>query len=554
MEKSAIRFASDGDPSLLVLSVPAEFSATEEASQAFAIPLLSRRGGLLLAVPLAVFDPEKLVDELARNEPGLLGPSKSFFSDLTYLDDSGEIVNSGVNGRFMAIDFDDAVCPLLREYFSEEDDQLDIVAFSSEYPSCLPSMEGLLDKVREWASGDDVGRVHFYSAREEPDRPKTPASKKTAAPKRVSNANVMEQLSALAAQVQLLAAQQQGALPQETVVPNGAGPAGEPTGGAPTVVAQLPRVSDGLGIVDPKAPPLGLLQKAMTLAGPPPRTTGAKASASKAPLVEEPKNWRSPDPAATDPLLYAISQQGSALTALVAHLTNGGDAFADLSLQGGLSSSQSSATRGVQRREKMQGELAAGTSQYFMQMMQQMHRRMYPSKQVPKTEEDLKGSGLSMLQYLERFGGFKNQRDSGLSLWLLGYVVDAMIQGNTQRAQEHLALAIVAMEQASLDGDWNLAYLVSLAEGPPTQVFQERTVTLHNQGRPFSPLVPSPWAAVSLSYLKELEVLSAKKAETSKPTKKDGAGGAAPSNPDAPSPKRRPRYPKKPKASAAQDA
>ena len=202
----------------------------------------------------------------------------------------------------------------------------------------------------------------------------------------------------------------------------------------------------------------------------------------------------------------------------------------------------------------MQGELAAGTSQYFMQMMQQMHRRMYPSKQVPKTEEDLKGSGLSMLQYLERFGGFKNQRDSGLSLWLLGYVVDAMIQGNIQRAQEHLALAIVAMEQASLDGDWNLAYLVSLAEDPPTQVFQERTVTLHNQGRPFSPLVPSPWAAVSLSYLKELEVLSAKKAETSKPTKKDGAGGAAPSNPDAPSPKRRPRYPKKPKASANQDA
>ena len=449
MEKSAIRFASDGDPSLLVLSVPTEFSATGEASQTFAIPIASRRGGLLLAVPLAVFDPEKLVDELARSEPGLVGPSKSFFADLTYLDDSGEVVNSGVNNRFMAIDFDDAVCPLLREYFSEEDDQLDIATFDSNYPSCLPSMEGLVDKVREWANGDDVGRVHFYSAREEPERPKNPASKKAAAPKRVSNANVMEQLNALAAQVQMLAAQQQGTVPPEAALPNGAGLAGERTGGGLSTVAQLPSVSDGLGNVDPKSPPLGLLQKAMTLAGPPPRTAAPKtaAAANKAPLVEEPKNWTSPDPASADPLLYAISQQGSALTALVAHLTSGGDAFADLSLQGGLSSSQSSATRGVQRREKMQGDLAAGSSQYFMQMLQQMHRRMYPSRQVPKSEEDLKGSGLSMLQYLERFGGFKNQRDSGLSLWLLGYVVDSLIQGNVQKAQEHLALAIVAMER-----------------------------------------------------------------------------------------------------------
>ena len=101
------------------------------------------------------------------------------------------------------------------------------------------------------------------------------------------------------------------------------------------------------------------------------------------------------------------------------------------------------------------------------------------------------------------------------------------------------------MEQSALDqGDWTLAFLLSLSEEPPVQLYQDRMVSMHGQGRPFSPLVPSSWSAVCLAYLKEMEVLNSKKAETV-PRAKSAPSPAAVD--PAASPKRRVRYPKKPK-------
>ena len=59
-----------------------------------------------------------------------------------------------------------------------------------------------------------------------------------------------------------------------------------------------------------------------------------------------------------------------------------------------------SSTKGVQRREKMQNDLAMGNSSYFLQVMQQLHRRMCPSQPVPQTEEAF--ASLSVLTYLKR--------------------------------------------------------------------------------------------------------------------------------------------------------
>lgn len=56
MEKSGLIFASSGDPPLLVLQIPAEIAAGSEASACFAVPILSRRGGLALAVPADALD------------------------------------------------------------------------------------------------------------------------------------------------------------------------------------------------------------------------------------------------------------------------------------------------------------------------------------------------------------------------------------------------------------------------------------------------------------------------------------------------------------------
>ena len=170
MEKQSLRFASDGDPSLLTLEVPAEYSRSGEEIACVAFPVLARRGGLTLAVPLSAFDPEKLVDELQRSEEGLVGPSKSFVTDLVIEDDSGNPVVSEHRCRFLVVDFDDTVLALLSEFNAETDPDR-TVPFDADVPGGLPVADGLAEEVRTWAGGLNVGRVVFYSAREETDAP-----------------------------------------------------------------------------------------------------------------------------------------------------------------------------------------------------------------------------------------------------------------------------------------------------------------------------------------------------------------------------------------------
>ena len=257
------------------------------------------------------------------------------------------------------------------------------------------------------------------------------------------------------------------------------------------------------------------VKKAAAMVGPPPKTsnTQVRVPAVKELIQEdEPGAWQEGTTASNDPLLQAIAQQGSALTALVAHLTAGTDAMTDLS--GSASSNQNASTRGVQRREKLQNELAGGSSNFFQLLLQQLHRRMFPSRPMPQTEEGFKNSGVSLLQYLERFGGYRHCRETGLTLWLLGYVTDALIQEDYARAQEHLALTVAALEQSGIDADFTLGYLIALVEDPPVTLFQDRSTSLHTQGRPFAPLLAPSHAAVALSFLKELEILNSRKKET----------------------------------------
>eukprot|EP00438_Fugacium_kawagutii_P021295 Skav223666 [mRNA] locus=scaffold2794:81559:81891:- [translate_table: standard] len=100
-----------------------------------------------------------------------------------------------------------------------------------------------------------------------------------------------------------------------------------------------------------------------------------------------------------------------------------------------------------------------------------------------------------------------------------------------------------ALQRSVMDGGWSIAYLLSLLEEPPVQLYADRPAALTALGRPFSGLVPAPWASTALAYLKEMEVLQSRKQDSKGAPK-------AKANPDvtAPaSPKRRPKFPKKPK-------
>ena len=69
----------------------------------------------------------------------------------------------------------------------------------------------------------------------------------------------------------------------------------------------------------------------------------------------------------------------------------------------------------------MQQDLATGQSSYFLQVLQQAHKTMYPARQVPRTEEDLLTSGVTLTGYMERVGGFKNKQEAGMLMWMLAH-------------------------------------------------------------------------------------------------------------------------------------
>ena len=556
MEKGNVKFAMTGEPGLLVMEVPGEIVPENVVHACLAIPLRQRSGGMLIAVPIDALDSDALVDEMSGAGDGILGPSKSFSSELLVETETGGIVLAGKRCRFYVVDFSDEILAYLRDYDPGRDPEEAIMPFDQEFPLGLPKVEGLDEQIIAWVTSQEVGRANFYSAREEPLSPAegvpeaaTPPPKKAGA-RKPTNAMLAEQIELLRAQMASLADAQ--AAPQ-TPPHRTAARAQEPAAsgvfglGASAKVPAVISTIGGGGLLG--TPLLASVAEAAKMVGPLPKVKavppfpGRQTQAVAELPQQDPSNWmNSSGPA--DPVLQAIAQQSTALTALVAHLASSSDPLADLGHSGAASSST---TRGVQRRERPQSELASGSSAFFLTVAQQMHRRMFPSRPVPKTESDIKGSGISLLAYLERFGGFKHQKEIGLCLWILGHSFDAMLQDNMDLAKEHLALLLVAMEQSALDqGDWTLAFLLSLSEEPPVQLFQDRMVSMHGQSRPFSPLVPSSWSAVCLSYLKEMEVLNTKKAETI-PRAKAPAAPVNPADPVA-SPKRKTRYPKKPKA------
>ena len=79
--------------------------------------------------------------------------------------------------------------------------------------------------------------------------------------------------------------------------------------------------------------------------------------------------------------------------------------MSELQIGGASGSGASLSTRGAARRERMQQDLAARRSSYFLQVQQQLFGTMYPSQQVPQSEAELVGAGATMTGYLEKHGG-----------------------------------------------------------------------------------------------------------------------------------------------------
>ena len=91
-------------------------------------------------------------------------------------------------------------------------------------------------------------------------------------------------------------------------------------------------------------------------------------------------------------------------------------------------------------RARKTAKRAIGTDREFVLDGHAEHvvKRMKPASQVPKTMEELAATDLSMVHYLERFGGYGNVRDMGICQYALSYVVE--LRGDLQGLRENLAL------------------------------------------------------------------------------------------------------------------
>ena len=233
----------------------------------------------------------------------------------------------------------------------------------------------------------------------------------------------------------------------------------------------------------------------------------------------------------------AVLEQSRALTTLVSQLQSG-DPLLDSH-----QSSFSTSSKGAQGREKLQSELSARSGNFMLSVMQLAMRRMRPASPMPTSLSQIADTDFSMVSYLERFGGYGNQRELGTILYALSFVMDAAVREDMAGVQEHLALLYVAIEQANLDqGRWDLAFQFLLLDDPPSQLWSySRAGNPMSTGRTraFAPLCPQRWATVSLAFLKELDFIQNRRQEMSK--KVQPAQADDPSGPPAP---KRKRFPK----------
>ena len=545
MLRSQLKFAGAGDDGLLLVMQPhAEMIPDEVAGSCMAIPILSRDGGFPLAIPNSYLLPHFVADAVASDDQALFGPSKVCELPVLEEDDNGDEFDTGVKCECLVIDCSDGVLDFLREYDPVIDPSGQIQPYLADRPLGIVDVKSSLSQIMPWLEGLVGGpRQTFYSAREEQaDPPKAKATTKRAAKPKVTTAALAETVSALTQQVQALATQQQLILDMQTRTDGPATRAEEP-GHGKVPAPRLPNVSAGLGATFSATVP-----KVAQVLGPPPRTRNAPEAPVFVPDTGE--VLEDVVPADQSPVTQAILRQSAALNSLVAHLATG-DPIAELAT--GAGSSQSMSTKGLARRERMQQDLATGASNYYLQVQQQIHKKMFPARPTPKSESELLASGATLTGYLERFGGYKHRQEAGMMMWMIGHAMDASSAGDQRLCREYLALLTACLEQATLDGNWNIAWVLSLLEEPPHTVFQERSQHVSALGRPFAPLVPSQWSAVCLAYLREIEVLSNKKQE-SKPSKPNPPKAEGQPKQQPKSPPKRPKFPKKPKGGAEGEA
>ena len=528
MEPTAAVSLQEGAEESYVLFWPPTDTDPGEGQFCQAMVVMKREGGFLLAVPTGFVPMEELQGASSEGDESLLGPHTVLTVPGVFVQ-GAELVPAGMDLEVQLVDLSDRAYQglLLASHAAVPEEQL--VGFGAD-PSLCPDPATLLRYALEWVRLSAAQRMVFYSAEEEAQpETVTPKQQTKAKAKRASTAQqTAEHISAMAklmpAMAQQIADLQKAQRElQEVVRGQTAAPAPRPS---QMPVAMSPQQFVSILGSPPKV-------KGLSHVAPPPKKKTNLLMDSPMTLQEQAEEAIEEAPTGSqDPLAAAMLEQSRALTALVSHMQQG-----DPLIEGHASGSSVS-SRGAQGRERLQKELTNKTGGFFLTVMQNMHRRMKPASPVPASLEELAMTDLSMVSYLERFGGYGGVRDMGIAQYALAFIVDMAMRGDLEGVQENLALLVVGREQYAQDGKWDLGFLLTLLEDPPPQMWSYRNPVGVQTGRlrAFAPLCPQKWATISLAYLKEIDFIQNRRSEV---TKKDTPFGPKPLQPVPQTPKKK---------------
>ena len=526
---------ADGIEELYVLSFPVGVPV-EEAFAGYALVVMKREGGALLALPVGLIPMEALQTVSHVDPVADLGPH-TVLQVPGAREVEGTVQLLGGDLDVMIVDVSDVVLSSLVPLEASDLDPSSILGFYEE-GSFLPDAATLLKLTKAWVTSVTSERVQFYSADEggqggeQSPKLKTKAkakagiekSKPVSAAKQVAShiqeiSSLLPNMASQLAEIQEEQKQMREAFRLQSMVP-------PPRGSQNPVTMPVQSFAKMLGV-----PPR---TKQVTFSNPPPK----KAAVELDSTLNVQEQAEELDPLSEkNPLALAMLEQSRALTSLVSHLQSG-DPLVD---NQGLSSGTSS--RGSQGREKLQRELSQRSGGFFLAIMQNAFKRMKPANPLPGSLEELAHADFSMVQYLERCGGFANAKDLGIVQYALSFVADSAMRSDWEGVREHLALAMLAIEQASQDGGrWDLAFNLLLLEDPPPAMWTYRPnamVAQTGRSRAFCPLCPQKMATVSLAFMKEMDYIAGKRQELVKKS----APVPMPTQP-APKPKRRGKFPR----------
>ena len=506
MDFADLSSAETGAVVLLEFSWPWPSLGEAESETCIAYVVMKRPEGFMLCLPQGFIPEEELQAGQEAEGPEGLGPSFVAISPAVRLTEENEWRATDPQAFVSAVvvdlpaSFASALAlPDLQEFGG--------AAFAAEDVSLFPLASDVLRQTREWAAaalGESRSGYQTAASDQAARVPKAKPKRHTVASLAQEQAGILELIQGLSKQIAALqppAAAGNNSLAQ--------GPAVAPPPGFDALPAPSPALDLGapLSLV---VPPAQHVPKSLaTLVGPPPRRQQPKRPSSTLDLegqLQEAVGGGDAAPGGGDVLTQAVLSQGQALATLVGHLVQG---TSDPMLE----PTSSTSVRGAIGRQKLQQELAGLTGGFAKRVRENALRRMDPTGMSPPDQATL-------VRYLERFGGFGRQKNTGLIAWQVAQAADLLAKGSYDGAADVLALLLLMLDQSSLDnGDFGLAWVLTLQGDPPLSLFQDMSALPGPSNRVFSPLADTRWITTALSYLKEIDAIGTRKQEVRAPTK-----------------------------------